>query len=337
VRFGLELPLAALSADEAMSLAIRAEEAGLGSIWLSEEDARDAISLIAAISRETTSLTLATGQLSMYTRTPYLIAMTSVTLAELSGGRFVLGLSPTHSTSIRDSHGLPVTPLGKGGDHLREIVVVIRALLRGERVSFKGEYIEVPEARLRVLPTSPVPIYLNARVLSLLETAGELTDGVRISIATPEWIRDVAIHHVEIGATRGKRSIDDIDIAYHPVICLSDDEEAAVAATSHVVGPYLRNAEVMKVLVASGLGAEVNAMQSARDKGIEMPTPEALVRAITLVGNVQTIGARIREYIEAGVRHLILRPQPIADQPMVDAATNAIAALVGSFSNRKPS
>ena len=75
-----------------LHLADRAEELGYDAFFLAEGWGHDAGVLLAEVATRTNRITLGTGIVNVWGRTPATIAMLATSLAELSGDRFVLGL-----------------------------------------------------------------------------------------------------------------------------------------------------------------------------------------------------------------------------------------------------
>jgi alkanesulfonate monooxygenase SsuD/methylene tetrahydromethanopterin reductase-like flavin-dependent oxidoreductase (luciferase family) len=66
--------------------------------------------------------------------------MAASTIADLSGGRFILGLGSSHKAQVQPEHGIVYSkPLTR----TRETVAIVRELIREGRVSFKGETIQI--------------------------------------------------------------------------------------------------------------------------------------------------------------------------------------------------
>jgi len=323
----LELAPGRLSLGEMFRLSSLAEERGLESVWLQEDISRDIVSVLGALSQTTERIGIATGPINVWSRTPYLMAMTAASLAELSGGRFRLGLSPGHQPTVESLHGLSLIPLDDAPKRVREILLVLKALLAGRSVSLDGTYIHVTEAQLSSAPRFEVPVYINARQGEILESVGELIAGAIISIATPQWFSEYAMPRIASGAARAGRDVADVDIAYHPVLCLSDDVERAIEAARRAVSPYFRNAEVQRLLTDYGYGAEMERLAAEREAGAEMTPSDELVRAICLVGDADMVSRRIDEYRAVGVRLMIMRPYPVAGESHADAVRQAIDQL----------
>jgi len=97
-----------------LHVAQRAEDLGYDAFFLAEGWGHDAAVLLAEVATRTSRITLGTGVLNVWGRTPASIAMLATSLHEISGGRFVLGLgagSPplaegsTTWSSLRPSNG----------------------------------------------------------------------------------------------------------------------------------------------------------------------------------------------------------------------------------------
>lgn len=68
-------------------------------MWLPEFWAHDALSPLGALAHATVSIRLGTAVVQLGTRTPAMLAMSAMTLQQLSGGRFVLGVDLTVAVS----------------------------------------------------------------------------------------------------------------------------------------------------------------------------------------------------------------------------------------------
>src|SRR5262249_4833732 len=158
----------------AIELARVADQLGYDSAWLTHGLGRDSFLVLAAYAHVTRRLGLATGVVPIYPRHPVAMAHEAVTLAELSRGRFRLGIGLSHRPSMTDGLGLD---MGEPLAVMREYVAVLRAALTG-RARFEGRYYHVAwEAAFRPW-TPPPPLILAGLSPRMLELAGELADGV---------------------------------------------------------------------------------------------------------------------------------------------------------------
>src|SRR5207237_4418826 len=101
----------------------------------------DAFTPLAYLAGQTHRIKLGTSIAQAGTRTPAVLAMTALSLASLSGGRFILGLGTSGPQVIEGWHGVP---FARATTRLRELVEIVRLATSGERVSFKGQVYELP-------------------------------------------------------------------------------------------------------------------------------------------------------------------------------------------------
>ncbi len=78
-----------------MDLVHHAETLGFDSAWTAEAYGNDAITTATWIAARTEKLKVGTAIMQMPARTPAMTAMTAISLDQLSGGRFILGLGPS--------------------------------------------------------------------------------------------------------------------------------------------------------------------------------------------------------------------------------------------------
>ncbi|MPZ27919.1 MAG: LLM class flavin-dependent oxidoreductase [Micromonosporaceae bacterium] len=173
---------------EAVAVARDAERAGVADLWISEDYfERGAFTVATAVATGTDRARVGIGVVNPFTRHPLVTAMEFATLDELSGGRAVLGLGASNRVWIEDRCGIPFTaPLAA----VREATAVIRAALAGERVTTAGRHFRT-DARLSFPAARPdPPIHLGTKGRRGLRLAGEVADGVLLSLlAAPRYVR----------------------------------------------------------------------------------------------------------------------------------------------------
>jgi probable F420-dependent oxidoreductase len=179
VRIGVQLPEVEREVrwPEYVAMARAAEESGFDSIWLGdhllyrgdgrpERGPQEAWTLLGALAAATERVRL--GPLVACTgfHPPGLIAKMAATIADVSGGRFVLGLGAGWNQEEFRAFGIPY-------DHrvsrFEEAFAIVRGLLAGERVTLEGRFHAVHDAVL--LPPPPeVPLMIGSngpRMLSI--------------------------------------------------------------------------------------------------------------------------------------------------------------------------
>ena len=126
---------------ETADFVVQAEKLGLDVCWVAEAWGSDAPSALGYYAARTERMLLGSGVLQVGTRTPVVLAQTAITLANLSQGRFLLGLGASGPQVIEGLHGVAFErPLAR----VRETVEVVRAALAGEKISYDGGEFRIP-------------------------------------------------------------------------------------------------------------------------------------------------------------------------------------------------
>jgi alkanesulfonate monooxygenase SsuD/methylene tetrahydromethanopterin reductase-like flavin-dependent oxidoreductase (luciferase family) len=79
---------------DVIDLVVLAGSLGYESAWVAEGHGGDQFAILAACAVRTSRIRLGTSISSVFVRTVPTIAMAASTVADLSGGRFILGLGP---------------------------------------------------------------------------------------------------------------------------------------------------------------------------------------------------------------------------------------------------
>ena len=121
---------------------VELEKAGLDVSWIPEAYSFDAVSAMGYIAAKTERITIASGILNIYSRTPALMAMTAAGVDALSEGRCMLGLGASGPQVIEGFHGVPYNaPITR----MREIVEICREIwLRENKLDYQGKKYKIP-------------------------------------------------------------------------------------------------------------------------------------------------------------------------------------------------
>ncbi len=277
-----------------VALTLRMEELGYDSVWVCEtRTARDAISVLGAIAHTTSTIKLGTGVVNSWTRPASLMALTFATLDELAPGRMLLGIG-AYWDPLAWKQGIDRR---KPVKQMREYVEVTRRLLALETVTYEGELVAVRDLRLDLghgVARAPkrVPIYIGATGPQMLALSGELADGVMLNGFTSLTYLADALRHIDRGARRSGRRVDDLDLPQTIVIAMDEDEEKALEVATRMTTMYL--GQQPHIALASGVDQDLldrvrHAMGGwpPRDGGVEtaMPlVPVPVVRSLTAAG-----------------------------------------------------
>jgi alkanesulfonate monooxygenase SsuD/methylene tetrahydromethanopterin reductase-like flavin-dependent oxidoreductase (luciferase family) len=291
-------------------LASLGERLGYAAVFLPEITGRDAFAALTALAGETERAWLGSGVVPMGSRHPLVTAMAAATVDERSGGRAILGLGTG-----------PATPGAL--DRLRRTVEALRLVLGGASVTWEGR-----EIRLATPMARPVPIWIAALGPRAVRLAGEVADGVLLNWCTPERVAEAAIAARAAAAAAG-RDPGELTVAVYVRANLAEAPDAAVEALRPAAGEYASYPAYARQFAAMGLGEEARRAEAAHAAGRPREVPEALVRAVGLVGPAAQARKRLDAYRAAGA------DLPIV-YPVVDPAggTEAVAVTLRALAPR---
>lgn len=165
-KLGVWAAVDAYSLKEIADLAKRAEELGYGSLWVPEAVGRDPFVVLSVIAQATSRLWGAAGIANIYARDPMAMKSARYALAELSGGRLVLGLGVSHV----------------------ELVSGLRQHDYGKPLSTMRSYLESMESAMYVAeePAEKGLLVLAALRDKMLGLAKDAADGAHPYLVTPD-------------------------------------------------------------------------------------------------------------------------------------------------------
>jgi len=220
--------------DSIIESAKRAEASGFDNLWMANIFGYDAISTLALIGRETSTIGLGTAVTPTYPRHPTAIAQQAVTTGVAAGGRFTLGIGLSHKVVIEDMLGFSYD---KPARHMREYLEVLGPLLRGETVNFDGEQYRVHNLTISVPDRKPVPLLIAALGPAMLKLAGEKADGTVTWMTGPNTLETHIAPSITGAATAAGRDAPRIAAGF-PVVLTSDADGARefIAKTLQIYG-----------------------------------------------------------------------------------------------------
>jgi 5,10-methylenetetrahydromethanopterin reductase len=224
-----------LPASECVAQAKAAEAGGFASVWFAENMfARGILPAAAACAVATQRIGIGAGVFNPYNRHPSLIAMEIGALDELAGGRVRLGIGSGVGSAVERiglSYARPVTALG-------EAIGIVRALLRGDEVSFAGEVFKVDRVKLDYVPRRDIAIFMAGRGDRSLALCGERADGLLVSnMCTAAFVARSAAQVGEAAARAGRGAAPGV-VRYMPC-CVREDRAEAIAVAKRAVGEML--------------------------------------------------------------------------------------------------
>jgi len=304
------VPAGPIPVPQLVAYAQEAESLGYPEAWLAEVSGPDAFTLAAALAVQT-KLRIGTAVVPVYNRTPMVLAMTTASLSQLSGGRFVLGFGTSSTNIVEKWNGIAFEkPLAR----MRETLVVLRDLLNGEKVTYQGETIRLDGYRVGCRTDGPPQIYIGALNKQMLQLAGELADGVIINMLGPEHV-PMVLAEVAAGAQRAGRDPSTIECVARLQVVLDEPREVAAGAVRLAFGAYAATSVYNRFFRWIGFDEEAAAVKKAWDAkdraGVANSISERMVDALVVNGDAAACNARIRQYLDAGVDVAALSPLTI--------------------------
>src|SRR3954452_13888704 len=152
-------------ADDAGAFAQAAERIGVSSLWVPEVWGYDALTGLAHLAAQTTTIGLGTFVVQLGSRSPALLATSALSLQSLSHGRFHLGIGVSGPQVMEGWHGVRFR---RPVQATRETIEIIRTVSRGDRLEHAGEVYPLPlpdsegQAIRPLVAPAHVPVYIAA-------------------------------------------------------------------------------------------------------------------------------------------------------------------------------
>jgi alkanesulfonate monooxygenase SsuD/methylene tetrahydromethanopterin reductase-like flavin-dependent oxidoreductase (luciferase family) len=224
---------------------------------------------------------------------PIVLAEQIGTLAAFAQAPLIVTLANGGRTQTFDAFGIAMTSRAR---RLEELTVVLRALLRGESVTFHGHHLALEGVRVSPRPRVPVELWLAGTVPAAVARAGTLGDGWLTGQNTPdeELVRQLEIYR-EAAARAGRPA--------HAVlrrdIFVAVTDEDAHAEVDRVLAEGYRGTGKAELLVGSP-DAVIERLRHYRRLGFE----EVMVRHITgdhqrMLDSFELIGRRVMPAIRS--------------------------------------
>ncbi len=305
-----------------MELIKQAESMGYDSVWTAEAYGNDSITSAAWVLAQTEKIRVGTAIMQMPARTPAMAAMTAMSLDQLSGGRFIMGLGASGPQVVEGWHGVPY---GKPVTRTKEYIQIMRKIMEREGpVEFEGKVYQLPltgpgttglgKPLKSILQGSPdIPIYTASITPAGLRCAAEVADGV-----FPVWMDpkkyQVLGEHLDAGFARAgnDKSLSDFDIAPFVTVAMNDDLDAAYDALRPWLALYIGGmgakgknfyTDYAARLGYGDVAERIQDLYLSGQKGeAEALVPNELLDDVALVGPAERIAERLAPWKEAGKR-----------------------------------
>lgn len=301
-----------------LNIARVCDRPGIDGLWFDETLWQvGAFPIASACASITERLRVGIGIVTATVADPTYLAMHYGTLAEISGGRAILGLGSGVEGSLRKigiDTRLPRTAV-------KEAIEIIRAMLDGETVTYKGKRFTANDVHMGFKPTVDTPLFWGAMGNRSIETCGAVADGWLISIMEPAPYVERGVELLHKGAREAGRDPSGIEVVqFHPFAC-DDDSEAARNEAKEIIAEiastefnyFVGMEEYVDAFVPDLDGVSkaqyLDVMSRLADG--ESPVrvvPDALVEQVAIAGTPDECAAKIRQFEKLGVTEVVLKP-----------------------------
>ncbi|HKV55167.1 MAG TPA: TIGR03620 family F420-dependent LLM class oxidoreductase [Candidatus Binataceae bacterium] len=267
-KIGIWFFLDAMNAAESVEFARKCEKLGYGALWIPEAVGREPFAHSGYLAARTEKIVFATGIANIYARDPITMSAASKTVAEVSGGRFLLGIGVSH----------------------KPLVANLRGHSYDKPYSYMKEYLPKMKSALyrAPAPQADVPVVIAALHPKMLQLAASETNGTHTYFVPPE-------HTAKARAAIGPKPW---ICAAQAVIFETDATKARAAARTYMKTYVPRLPNYTNNLKALGW----------KDQEFENGCSDALVDAIVAWGSEQKIRDRIDAHLKAGATHVCILP-----------------------------
>lgn len=317
---------------EAADQVVALEQAGLDTVWVAEAYGFDSPTLMGYLAARTETVEIGAAILNVYSRTPALLAQTAAGLDNVSQGRAIIGLGASGPQVIEGWHGMPYTkPLTR----TQEVIEVMRAALRREKLDYQGKTITLPLPEgegvglgkpLKMLTKperSVVPLYVAALGAKSVESTAENADGWLPFLFVPELHDQVWGDALRAGKEKRSPDLAPLEISAGGMVAVGDDVKGLLDFARPLVALYVggmgARGKNFYFDLACQYGFEEAAVKiqdlylGGNKRDAEAEVPLELLELGNLVGPESYVKERLAAFSEAGVTNLQITP--VADDP----------------------
>ncbi len=249
------------------------EEMGFAALWTAETQHNPFLPGV-LIAEHTQRIQFGTAIAVSFARSPAVMAHTAWDLAEMSGGRFIMGLGTQVKAHITRRFGMPWPESVTG--KMREQVQVMRAFWQnwqtGERLNFSGDYYQINLTSPFFVPAShpyhEIPVFIAGVNIGLARLAGELSQGFHAHpFHTRAYLEQVILPEITAGAEKAGRSRQQVQVVAHAFVVTSEIERQLVRQQ---IAFYASTPSYRSVLAHHGwqeIGEQLSKMASSQQWG----------------------------------------------------------------------
>jgi F420-dependent oxidoreductase-like protein len=283
-----------------------AEKAGFDSVWIPQVPGYlDALTAVTVLGQATERIELATSVVPIQSRHPVTMAQQALTTQMACGGRFRLGLGPSHHWLIQDQWGLPYD---RPAHLVRDYLEVLHAAFSGPgTVDVENDTFTV-HSPINVTEAVAMPILLAALAPVMLGIAGAQTSGTILWMADERAISEHVLPRVTKAAAEAGRPPPRIVAGVPVALCSTGELESARQTAKETLGHAEYSPNYTRLL-EHGDAREIDDVMA--------------------LGDESAIAERLGRYRDAGVTDLMARTVPLGEsaEARLDSRRRTLEAL----------
>lgn len=278
-----------LPPERLRSVVAAAEEAGLEELWLWEDSFFESgIASMAAALGWTSRLRVGVGVLPVPMRNVAMTTMEVATLHRLFPGRVTIGLGHGMQEWMRQAGVRAASPLTL----MREHLVAMKALLRGERVTSEGRYVQLDGVALEWPPPVVPPLFVGATGPKSMRLSGELADGTIIDAGNPAAAVRRMREQIEEGRVEAGRT-DPHHVVVYLTVTTGSDAAARLRAEKELWG----TSEIPELGAAGDAATVAEAVAKLVDAGADTVVAVATGDESDMEGLVHFVAEQVRPLV----------------------------------------
>ncbi len=287
IMVGPETRRYAAKVDQMVDDAKAADDAGFATAWVPQlPQDFDAMTAVALMGRETSRIELGTAVVPLQSRHPIALGQQALSVQAVCGGRFSIGVGPSHHWIVDDMLGLPYE---KPAKLVEDYLDVFDAMFSGPSP------VDVENERFRIhnpldITDLPVPVLLAALGPVMLRIAGERADGTVLWMADEKAIAEHVVPRITKAAAAAGRPAPRVVAGVAVCLCASGEVDAAIERANEALG-HAEYSPNYQRLLEQGDAADVGDMAA--------------------IGTEADIERRLRSYADAGTTDFSVRILPL--------------------------
>ena len=302
------------SIQEMIELAQLADQAGMHSLWMSDHLCfRDSLTTSMALLASTKKIKVAAAPMSPYSRNPIITAMSIATMDEFAPGRVIASPGTGNAAALKEAGMESPHPL----QTMREYVDILRRYLKGEAVKFQGKMFQINGAKMGVVPSAPIAMYITAVRPLMLRLGGEIGDGVLLSGGCSPGYIARCVEEIKAGAAKAGKHLEQCDVAGFVTATVSDNANEAIEANKLFLAYIFRNVHHAENIRLGGGSVDQEGLAAAvakRDwEAAKKFISDEVVHAHSIAGTAADCRKQLDAFIRGGLDLPILLPTGTQD------------------------